>query len=673
MILYLKNSLILSSITWAKDTNELIDHGTGALSKQDFEIKQPVNIYRFEDEIKIEKSEESGNKKLKLIEDEDCTKLGEIIIKDSKYYFKPIIKDTSNMHNESINSIDEINNLSWLVYKGQKIPVNKNKYIIKEGDIIKLGREILLIKDIHIKKKHKKIVKINNNETRKDNNPVIVSFHTQTSQSLNLNEDFNNFENNNNNLEEQNDNDKLNNETINNNDVKTSNNIDDIKNKDLISCNESDKNSEIIQKNKKICRICYMEEIDKKINPLIKPCKCSGSMKYIHYECLLHWLKTKVLINNNSYCDNGFFTIYSLNLIECELCKNHLPNYIKHRNRLYSLIDYDKFDKDKKIPKKESKNNCTYDNFIIFDEMTTNKEGSKFRYLVKFDENNMIKIGRGLEMQLILNDISVSRNHCQLKIDEDGNIILEDNNSKFGTLVLIQAENIEIIKGKTLTLQVGTNYLNMKLGLVKNLFGCCCVEEIDEKNSYEKINSNSVKYDKTNEILNESLTPENSDNEMNNNLQIDELIDKENKQNKMCEVTKKLIELEDEKINDNKNNKNSKLLYNVSTLKITDSKNKGIPNNIKIIKKRIDSINSKGSYMEGSTTKFKNEDRKIIFKKDNVIVSENENSEKDDENKKNKINNDINKINNNKNDNDKDESESDSDSDESSDDNNSSD
>ena len=64
-----------------------------------------------------------------------------------------------------MGTLDEINNLSWLVYKGQKIPINRNKYIIKEGDIIKLGREILLIKDIHIKNNHKKKIKFNNNET----------------------------------------------------------------------------------------------------------------------------------------------------------------------------------------------------------------------------------------------------------------------------------------------------------------------------------------------------------------------------------------------------------------------------------------------------------------------------------------------------------------------------
>ena len=537
--------------------------------------------------------------------------------------------------------------------------------MIKEGDIIKLGREILLIKDIHIKRKNKKNIKINNNETKKDNNALPLSFHTQTSQSLNLNEDFNNFENNNNHLEEQNE--RINNETGSNDNIqKTSNNINDNKNKDLISCNESEKNSEMIKKNRKICRICYMEENDKKINPLIKPCKCSGSMKYIHYECLLHWLKTKVLVTNNSYCENGFYTTYLLNLIECELCKNHLPNYIKHKNKIYSLIDYDKFEKDQKKPKeKNDTNNINNDNYIIFDEVTPGKQGNKYRFLVKFDENNIIKIGRGLEMQLILNDISVSRNHCQLKIDEDENIILEDSNSKFGTLVLIQAESIEILKGKTLTVQVGTNYLNIKMGIPKNIFGCCGVEEIDERNSYEKINYNSIKYDKKNEILNESITPENSDNEENkeNNNQKEELIDKENEDNKNqnIEVNANTNENEKEKTNDNRNNKNNNLINNISTLKIETNINKNIPNNIQIIKKKIEAINSKEKSTVGASTTIKIEDNKDNknnkVKKENIIVSENE---KEEENKNSKVSDN----NNNESDND-----SDSDSEESSEDN----
>lgn len=35
-----------------------------------------------------------------------------------------------------------------------------------------------------------------------------------------------------------------------------------------------------------MCRICFSEETDPKSNPLISPCKCSGSMGMIHLDCL---------------------------------------------------------------------------------------------------------------------------------------------------------------------------------------------------------------------------------------------------------------------------------------------------------------------------------------------------------------------------------------------------
>ena len=48
---------------------------------------------------------------------------------------------------------------------------------------------------------------------------------------------------------------------------------------------------EMIKRIKKIpnlCRICYCD--DKEIDsPLLVPCMCSGSMKYIHYSCLQTW------------------------------------------------------------------------------------------------------------------------------------------------------------------------------------------------------------------------------------------------------------------------------------------------------------------------------------------------------------------------------------------------
>jgi len=36
-----------------------------------------------------------------------------------------------------------------------------------------------------------------------------------------------------------------------------------------------------------ICRICLSEEGDDAVaNPLFSPCKCAGTMKYIHLNCL---------------------------------------------------------------------------------------------------------------------------------------------------------------------------------------------------------------------------------------------------------------------------------------------------------------------------------------------------------------------------------------------------
>ena len=48
---------------------------------------------------------------------------------------------------------------------------------------------------------------------------------------------------------------------------------------------------------KKNCRICMCSK-EKKGNPLIHPCKCCGSLKWIHKECLLKWITT----SNNYEC-----------------------------------------------------------------------------------------------------------------------------------------------------------------------------------------------------------------------------------------------------------------------------------------------------------------------------------------------------------------------------------
>lgn len=52
------------------------------------------------------------------------------------------------------------------------------------------------------------------------------------------------------------------------------------------------------------------------------------------------------------------------------------------------------------------------------------------------DSRELIKVGRGHDSQVRITDISVSRCHALIKKSNRGDYIVEDNNSKFGTLVL---------------------------------------------------------------------------------------------------------------------------------------------------------------------------------------------------------------------------------------------
>ena len=462
------------------------------------------------------------------------------------------------------------------------------------------------------------------------NNKGIFSFHTVTSQSINVNDDF---------FDEK---EKI---EIYDNVKKNKTKGEKIEFCSLNQENESKNNEQKLilnaNKKKKICRICYLEEENKITNPLIKPCKCSGSMKYIHYECLLHWLRTKLIINKRQVLENGFFDIYKLETIKCELCNNHLLNYINHNNKLYSLIDYHRLDKqiDKLLSKKEKSQLKKENNYIILDDIIPGKNSFLCRYLVKFNTDNTLKIGRGLDNQLILNDISVSRNHSIIKLDQSNNLILEDNNSKFGTLVLVQAEEIEILKGKTLIIQSGTNYFSFKLEPPKkSFFSCCNAEEIDEKNNYEKINSTWVKLDKSSEIFNETisgieLNDEKIENKS-NNLTNNDINNSEIK--RQYEEKEELIEIEIEK-NDNYNEQEKEDVLNL--IKIGENQKDNLNTN------NTNNFNNIDSAMNISTLKINSAVN--ISQIENIMAEIRE--ENKSENEKNSSKMSVNKQNRNNN------------------------
>ena len=272
-----------------------------------------------------------------------------------------------------------------------------NEYNIKEGDIIKIGRIMIRIKTIKFSKKNSSNKNINKTDKNKNNDNK--SINTNCSQ----------------NLEE----------------IKSP-----IKQSKKIKENKEPTNN-------KLCRICYGEE-ESKENPLVQPCICSGSMKYIHLNCLKTWINTSVNIKLDSteYCN-----IYTYKPAECELCKTTFPDFIRHKGKLYDIVDF----------------YSNFDSYLIFECLFIDKTQNKYIYVVNLDiPNNKINIGRGHSSNVLLNDISVSRLHCILKIDKNAKkIFISDNNSKFGTLILVQTNYITLSYELVLHLQIGRTYLKM--------------------------------------------------------------------------------------------------------------------------------------------------------------------------------------------------------------------
>jgi len=70
------------------------------------------------------------------------------------------------------------------------------------------------------------------------------------------------------------------------------------------------------------------------------------------------------------------------------------------------------------------------------------------------NERPFIKIGRGHDVDIRVTDISVSRFHAKINLNEDGHFYVEDNRSKFGTLVQIRKPQ-QLLKNKSNYLQMG--------------------------------------------------------------------------------------------------------------------------------------------------------------------------------------------------------------------------
>jgi len=112
---------------------------------------------------------------------------------------------------------------------------------------------------------------------------------------------------------------------------------------------------------------------------------------------------------------------YCWKALDCELCKFKFPDIIRSKTgKTIKIMSFDKPEAD----------------YIILESVTS--QNLKIIHSVDMSYTDEIKVGRGHDCQIRITDISVSRNHAFIKKSAAGEYIVEDNGSKFGTLVLVR-------------------------------------------------------------------------------------------------------------------------------------------------------------------------------------------------------------------------------------------
>ena len=105
----------------------------------------------------------------------------------------------------------------------------------------------------------------------------------------------------------------------------------------------------------------------------------------------------------------------------------------------------------------------------------------------------------------------MSRFHALIKKEKDGSFVLEDNNSKFGTLVLMQTPKIKILENQSLPVQIGRSYFTFDVKKPFNIFACLCSSKKSLPSiDYQTLNAKSISFDKS---QNMKVMPEDDDQE----------------------------------------------------------------------------------------------------------------------------------------------------------------
>ena len=201
----------------------------------------------------------------------------------------------------------------------------------------------------------------------------------------------------------------------------------------------------IYSENEPMCRICWSEKTSP-TDPLIKVCQCSGGIAFIHYTCLKHWLKTKLISKNYPN-----IVLFAWKNFQCEICKDELPFAFRNNGRIYNLVEVPKLSIDHLMLESQSMEGKSVKLlYILVPKLPGEGQPMTRTY----------KIGRNYDCDITLPGISASR--YQSEIIFDGKAFrFHDSLSKFGTLIRVR-KPLTINQGMETSVQVGKHLIVMK-------------------------------------------------------------------------------------------------------------------------------------------------------------------------------------------------------------------
>ena len=198
-----------------------------------------------------------------------------------------------------------------------------------------------------------------------------------------------------------------------------------------------------------ICRICFSQSTPEM--PLISLCKCKGSVQFYHLPCIRQWIETK---RHKFYFQKSYS--FHWRKLKCESCLSDFPIFIRFNGIIEPLVNIE-------FPQKK---NC----FILKSVVEDKNHYVSIHLCFSDNINETFTIGRSMETDIKIGDLSVSKSHALIKLDNN-KLYLYDNNSKYGTYT-------EVIEGVRLDNERENQFL-----LDKNLL------KIQLANSDEKIST----------------------------------------------------------------------------------------------------------------------------------------------------------------------------------------